>query len=253
MVEFNIPMKKTTLQFKLTYLSIILAMAGSASGVVRNWNGSGNWTTAANWSGGVLPGPADSVVFMGSSPCSLDVGATVQDINFFTYTGQFRFGPDTLSVLKSANFSGVTWSINANPLAALDFTGSLPRTFMPKMGDTMPTIIQTGTNITTVTAGGFTTKNLHIKNGTFNCGTANDTVLGALTLDATGTLELGSCFMRANTVSTFAGGLNFQNGQLTVYGSNNTNFARNGNPQSSTTKSVENVHSANRWTTAPYQ
>ena len=225
MVEFNIPMKKTTLQFKLTYLSIILAMAGSASGVVRNWNGSGNWTTAANWSGGVLPGPADSVVFMGSSSCSLDVGATVQDINFFTYTGQFRFGPDTLSVLKSANFSGVTWSINANPLAALDFTGSLPRTFMPKMGDTMPTIIQTGTNITTVTAGGFTTKNLHIKNGTFNCGTANDTVLGALTLDATGTLELGSCFMRANTVSTFAGGLNFQNGQLTVYGSNNTNFA----------------------------
>lgn len=66
----------------------------------------GNWNTGANWSGGVVPGAADDVVFDGTGVgnCTLDVNATVLSVSANAgYTGAIDLGTNNLSV--TGNFT----------------------------------------------------------------------------------------------------------------------------------------------------
>jgi len=72
--------------------------------VYRTWDGGGTdgkWSTAANWTGDVSPGPNDKIKFdfTSSKSCTLDVSDTVISITFMPeYSGTFSFAADTLMV-----------------------------------------------------------------------------------------------------------------------------------------------------------
>ncbi|MDD5674003.1 MAG: hypothetical protein PHC61_07570, partial [Chitinivibrionales bacterium] len=124
---------------------------------VRTWKSAGTnnrWTDYTNWNEGQVPDTADSVLFnAGAEACSLDVYMgypsenrdTIGSITFTSgYSGVFKFGACTLSVLKSVDFrSG--GGIQPN-LGALRFcnSGLGTRTFIPHPSAIMPKIIKAG-------------------------------------------------------------------------------------------------------------
>jgi len=209
---------------------IVLIPIATAFAALKNWTGSVDalWSTPGNWSGSIVPGTTDSVVFSGSAICSLSVTASVQDLIFSGYSGIFKFGNDTLRVSKEVSFFALTGSISFDPPAGLEFIGAAAQSFIPKSGVQLPALIQSGTGTVTVLGQGFKVKSLNLKNGTFNCGSGpGDTVLTLMQTEAGANLQLGSSSLRVNEVSCFAGNLNFQNGQLTVIGPSSTNFGFN--------------------------
>jgi hypothetical protein len=118
----------------------------------RTWVGSvvnNNWTTAANWNGGLtIPTNGDDVIFDGLAPlgnnnCTYNVGVALSllSINFTGYTGQFTFsnsltvtGTITLGAGSSYATSGTptTYTLTTSTATTLTFNGkSLPVNYSP--------------------------------------------------------------------------------------------------------------------------
>ena len=85
----------------------------------------GNWNTGSNWSGGVVPGSADDVVFdgTGSGDCTVDVNVDINSIYFNSYTGTFSASSFTFTVADYADADGTTaiidlgsssWTVGGN-------------------------------------------------------------------------------------------------------------------------------------------
>ncbi len=81
-------------------LMVFALLALNAGAATRTWSGivSGNWSFAANWAGGVVPGNGDSLVF----PASVSRVATTNDLAL---------------QLSSISFSGSNYVLNGNAIA----------------------------------------------------------------------------------------------------------------------------------------
>ncbi len=125
------------------YTSIVTGVLTAAPVSYRIWDDGGtghNWSTPANWSGDVAPGPTDMVLFNGSSSsnCILDISDTVRSIDFEkNYKGSFFFRAETLSVKAHANLnSNGAFSAGTGALRFLGYGA-----FTPLAGQTLPNII----------------------------------------------------------------------------------------------------------------
>ncbi len=97
------------------------------------WIGSGNWSTASNWAGGVVPTTSNIAIFNASSTndCTIDTNISVAGINIQSgYTGIITQGTgNTVTVGSSSytqadgTFSGGNSNININN--AFSLTGGL--------------------------------------------------------------------------------------------------------------------------------
>jgi len=103
--------------------SVTVVSAGTAT-----WDGGGadnNWSTAANWSGDVLPASSQAVVFNATSVknCTIDVDATVASVQVTSaYTGTITGGAVTVTV-TGGNFDVASGHFAAGT-STLKFTGS---------------------------------------------------------------------------------------------------------------------------------
>ena len=194
----------------------------------NNASGSGKWSMGMNWAPAGVPKPTDTVrFFTGAYICTLDVNDTIRSIKFEdpAFTGPFKFLSDTLFITDSADFSvptSTSYIIPGN--GTIEFIGAGTHSFYTRQGLLLPSIIQNG-GITNVKTGGFKAQNLFVKSGALVCGPGMvDSVTGTLKILPGGLLQLGSSNLWAWEVNTVGGNLDFQNGQMTVYGPNNINF-----------------------------
>jgi autotransporter-associated beta strand repeat/autotransporter-associated beta strand repeat len=207
---------------------VVLTCAGlNTTKIWTNGSGDGKWSTAPNWMPAGVPVSSDTIGFSAALTCSLDVNATIRSIKFPSgFTGPFKFLNDTLFISDSADFSTPTSNAYITPgSGAIEFIGTGNHSLLAKQGLPLPSIVLNGGGITTVKNAGFKAKDLHIVSGTFNCGPSFvDSVTGTLRLETGASLQLGTSNLWAWEVNTSAGNLNFENGQMTIYGPTNTNF-----------------------------
>jgi hypothetical protein len=209
----------------------------SVFGVVITWdNGGGdfNWNTALNWSGDIVPGPADDVQFNGgftNANCVLNVSATVGSISFSTYTGDFNFSTNALTVTNNADFSSAT-TITAGS-GQLIFAGGSAQNFTPKVGLAFPSVIQNGIGGTAISTSNLTATSLTVTLGSFTIPSALSGIFSGNLVVNGGTLEAGTgsldvngdvlissgTFNRPNTGGTFtvAGSYDKTGGSVTWY------------------------------------
>ena len=82
----------------------LLPFGGSSMLVTRTWDGGGatnNWSDATNWSGDVVPGSGDDVVFDGTSAKNavIDTSLSISSLQIATgYTGTVSQGGSDLSL-----------------------------------------------------------------------------------------------------------------------------------------------------------
>ena len=194
----------------------------------NNASGNGKWSMGMNWAPSGVPKSTDTVrFFTGAYICTLDVNDTIRTIKFEdpAFTGPFKFLSDTLFISDSADFSAptsISYIVPGN--GAIEFIGVGTHSFYAKQGLHLPGIIQNG-GITNVKSGGFTAQNLSIKSGALTCGPGMvDSVTGTLKIQPGALLQLGSSNLWVWEVNTTGGNLDFQNGQMTIFGPNNINF-----------------------------
>lgn len=94
---------------KFYALSVVLFFAALSYGQIT-WigGGSGNWNTGSNWTGGVVPGSSDSVVFNSSAEVDLNVGSI--EIESLTITSNATvkligvYGDGTLIIVTNPDY-----------------------------------------------------------------------------------------------------------------------------------------------------
>jgi hypothetical protein len=196
---------------------------------VKQWVGTGNWSTGTNWVPAGLPDVGDSVVFSGSTNCNADIQSqTVKAITFSGFTGSFYFNYDTMSILTYADFSGATGIVDSG-YGALKFIGSGSSTLKaPGWPNCLPAIFRDGTGTVTV-LNAIKTKGIIVKGGLFQFATSgvNDTVVQGLSVDG-GTIHLGTNNMvHIGTFYSTGGTLNFGTGStLDLLGTGSPDFGQ---------------------------
>lgn len=195
--------------------------------VYRIWDGGGTdgkWSTAANWSGDIVPDSAARVLFTSTSTknCTLDMHGKAATIAFTGgYTGTLFFTSDTLTVWSTADFS-LAASINAGT-GVLCFVGS--QNFTPKPGAALPTILRSGAGTTTLQSNGLITGALIVSGGTMSLGSGLAHSIGALSGGGglnfgSSTLTTASASVSLNTFSAMtagSGALEFNSGSLQLF------------------------------------
>jgi len=94
---------KKSIRMKICVLSLGMALAATAS--AATWTGAGstnNWSTAANWDTGVVPGQHDTVAIDGSSIVNFDSGNVERSANT-NLTGSARLTAANRRLLHGAN------------------------------------------------------------------------------------------------------------------------------------------------------
>ncbi len=200
------------------------------------WDGEGSdnkFSTAANWVGDVSPGTTNDIIFNNTSTksCSLDLSLTVDEITFSSgYTGTFYFAQDTLHATGDVDFS-TGGSINGGT-GAFEFTGTSAQTFIPKVGQTYPEIIQNGSGGTTVSTNAFSASSLTIASGTFDLGDATKTHSVTSMSSSGGTIDFGN-----STLQITSGSANFSGLSSVTAGTGTITFTHASNVQTLTPKS----------------
>src|SRR5437660_5496372 len=104
--------------FQALTLVAVLCLVSAAFASDVSWTNSlgGNWSTAANWSTGTIPGPSDNVFLTnaGSYTVTLDVDATVASLSLGGVSGA-----QTLSVSSHTITINGTSAISANGVLKL--------------------------------------------------------------------------------------------------------------------------------------
>lgn len=215
-------------------LPIVLLLPASAYAVDRTFIGpsGGDWNTASNWSGGVVPGPGDTAIISGKdvtvnaspaqSPDSVQIGgsnltvaagATLNVANSMTLTSNVNFfGPGAIDFA-----SGAALSISAGNvgfLAGADFT--LPAGPGSSTSWSSGVINMAGdAAITSIVVPSGATFPL-LDGGTIASNTTGDTARvvndGTITKSGAGTTVLNPRFRNTGTVSVAAGTLNVGSG-----------------------------------------
>ncbi len=162
------------------------------------WDGGGtnaNWSTPANWVTDIVPAAGDAVYFKANSkPVDLDVNATVSGITMdSTYTGNFSFLADTLTIIGTQSDFRSGGGIAANNGALAFYVGGGPK-FYPKAGATFPNVIKNGAGAVTL-YGAVAAGNLTVNAGTFNLGSGYTHTFGAIS--GTGTLDFSGSNLNA--------------------------------------------------------
>ena len=157
---------------------IALVVASPASAATRTWSGLGttnNWTEAANWVGGLIPGAADVATFDGTSAKAATINANISvggiDITA-AYAGAITQAPGSTVTVGASGFSqaGATFT---GGTAAMTVNG--PYTLS---GGSF-----TATSATLSISGAFTDSSA----GSFNAGTGTVALIGgAATIDVPG-------------------------------------------------------------------
>jgi autotransporter-associated beta strand protein len=129
--------------------TIDLTLSTTAAPVAGQWayNGGGNWSTPANWSGGVIPGaPEDTAVFgsvltAGTANVSLDMPVNLAGITF---------GPSGSAgyTISSAYFSGLTLSNTAGPATITSSSGTNEIAAPITLGSNLSVSASTGSILT---------------------------------------------------------------------------------------------------------
>ena len=131
-------------------LFLFIFSAGLSASAQKTWvlNGNGNWSVAANWSGGTVPTATDDVVInvSGSRTVTLDVNATVKSFtlsgngdgltisgtNTLTITGTLSQSNGTITCGSGTIRVGGNWSKTAGTFtqgsSTLEFNGSSAQT-----------------------------------------------------------------------------------------------------------------------------
>jgi len=132
---------------------------GSGGGLVLStiswkYNTDGNWSNAANWSGGVLPGAADTVVLDTLSAHTITFGSITATIGALSaITDTLRLSSGSLSILGTASFGQ---NLNANG-GTLSLTGSVSGVGTVGIGQDS-TLVASGSlsaaNVTFLSSGG---------------------------------------------------------------------------------------------------
>jgi hypothetical protein len=195
-----------------------------ATGGARTWLGNavnGNWNNASNWSGSVIPGPSDTVIFNNTSTanCTLAVNDTVKSIVFANnYTGAFNFNGKILTIAGDADFrsSGNFFKLG-NDTIKMNPTG--PANFFPKMGAMFPAIQIMGSGNVVVKQGVLRTPKLFLSGAGV---TTMDTSFNIDTIQVGGsaTIDFGSKPAVSDTIVTITGGgtINFDQPTVCVKG-----------------------------------
>jgi autotransporter-associated beta strand protein len=195
---------------------------------VRHWtNGGGDnsWGTTTNWSPNGLPTGMDSVVFssLNNANCTgINGSAAVKAITFLSYTANFYFNYETLTVFKSADFSGAT-TIDSG-YGAIRFVSSDVSKLFSNSSNRLPTIMREGSG-TTVVAGSFKAKSVIVSGGIFDFGSAgvHDTINRKLQITG-GTVDLGTNNTIAMSMFEGSGGI-LQSGIDTLIIHGNADFS----------------------------
>ena len=200
-------------------LALGLLLYTNAFAATKYWIGApmaGKWSLNSNWNPSGPPGANDTALFSNSYPCTLDVNASIKLLRFNSYSGVFDFENDTLRIADSADFSFNNGSILPKT-GAIEFIGSGSSSLIPRTGQIIPTIIQSGTGTTTVKNFGCKAKGLVVKHGVFDCGNAfEDTITGIVRVETEGTLMLGSVGLCVNEMQVYAGSIDFGTSSLTI-------------------------------------
>jgi hypothetical protein len=130
---------------------------GTLSNFTWNASGPSSWSTAANWTGGVVPGPNNTAVFNDVSvqPCTVDISTTVANLSIESgYSGTINLNTSTLTV--TGNFTGGAGTFDNGSgelIVGGTFNGS-GGTFTGNTG-TVVLVSTNSVNIAPPSAGGF--------------------------------------------------------------------------------------------------
>ncbi len=238
--------------------ALVGSVAGGASAATITWDGGGgnlNWLTPANWSGDVLPGPADDVIIDVAGDVTITLAGNASVLSLTSNEGLTINSGGSLTVAGTASNAGLVtlangrliggaWTVPAgltasgatagNRLDGLSLTGSVAVTtnnwLALRNGLTLNgTIALSGTNPrliveTSMTIAGNAT--IQLDGGTFNPARLNIDGTSVLTTAPSVTIEGGWAEI-GNAVST--GGVSgFVNGGTLRCDTNGANFTING-------------------------
>ncbi len=217
-------MKLYTKKLFLTMCLALFSLGMNAQITWTNGNGTGIWSDGLNWSTGLIPTPADNVIFDGTSTanCTIDMQADCNDLSVNAgYTGIIDANGNAVivandysqaagtvdasngsfQVTNNTTLSGGTFDVNASNT---DFSGN----FTMSGG-----IFNSSTGIITF-AGTFGQSA-----GTFNGNTANLSITGIVTISGTATFNGGSSgIFIANNFDLTGGTFNSTSGTFTTQG-----------------------------------
>jgi len=160
----------------------------------KHWTGTagnGNWNTASNWSGSVVPSTTDTVIFDNTSTanCTLTtVNTSIKSIVFSNnYTGMFNFNGKGLTLSGGADFrSGGSFAKQGTDSIYISGTG--PLTFFPKTGGIkFPKITIGASGTTTVKQGVLSSTKVIVFGGTLVMDTS-------FSVDTVSVITVGSTF-----------------------------------------------------------
>jgi len=120
---------------------------------VVGWDGGGSdnlFSTAANWTGDVLPQAGQLLVFdaTGSKPCVIDIDVSVGGMRIDAgYAGSVSCGANTLTISGPICELGSQTQFNADS-GVLRFAGAMPQTLVAESGETFATLDLSGAEVT---------------------------------------------------------------------------------------------------------
>ncbi|MBF0433461.1 MAG: DUF2341 domain-containing protein, partial [Fibrobacteria bacterium] len=202
---------------------------------VRIWDGGGSdtlWTTAANWSGDIVPSNTDSVVFNGTSVKDCGIGSTDDTVRAITFTGSYSgnvdFSTAVLTINGDADFTGATFI--GSPV--LIFEGNENKLTPPSAN--IPGTVDFRGNYTLL--GNLDVNDLYLYGGNLDLGTGFNHTLSSLNAPGSGDT------LKFNTSSlTVAGAVELSSAILTGTSSDTLRLTGSGTHSISYLDSTSNI------------
>jgi hypothetical protein len=167
------------------------------------YNTDGNWSNAANWSGGVLPGAGDSVILDTLSYHTITFASITDQIaSLSAVTDSVVVSSGSLGILGAASF-GQNLTLNGGTLSLLGATARVTGTLADTAG------------LVTLGAGTVLTLNGLTNFATTNGGTGPE-IDGPGTISTLGTTNILSTYANAYTALTLGGGVTWTFGTSTT-------------------------------------
>ena len=170
----------------------------------RFWvtGGTGNWSSATNWSatsggasGASVPGSADTATFNASSgagTATVDSSVTIQTLTMTSFTGTLAFGTNTISLNSTGTvFAGsINYTVTGTPVLNIISTGSTAITVTTASTSNANAISYNftgGTYPLTFNFSSFSIQNVDFTgfSGTWTSSTTSNQILGNLTFSST--------------------------------------------------------------------
>ena len=167
----------------------------------RVWDGEGadnNWTTAANWSGDIVPTAGEDVLFDGTSnkDVTLDADAGARSLKLTGgYSGIFSFSSHQLS-LNAGDADLRSGGSIVPGTGTLEFTGGGAQTLFPKSSGTSPRLTHNGAGTLLISGNPFIGGDLTITSGTVQLGAGLSHL--AVGVTGSGALDFGTSNLGAS-------------------------------------------------------